>query len=170
VPRGGSRRESGVEDERARGVDQVLDHRWVGKDGPALAPRDFDSVTVSTTSGSPAMPARCAAPRPPAPTTPSEWGLVDDEQRSVPTADRVQVLQGRQVAVDREHRIGHDERRHVRHRRENRVHGRHVVVPHDMRRRPRQPARVDDRGMVERVRDDHAARRRQRGDHGQVAR
>ena len=38
---------------------------------PPWAPRAFDSVIVRTTSGSPASPAACTAPRPPLPSTPS---------------------------------------------------------------------------------------------------
>ena len=67
---------------------------------PPCAPSDLLSVTVRTTSGSPARPAACAAPAPLVADDAERVRLVDDQQRTVPAGDRVQLGERRQVAVD----------------------------------------------------------------------
>ena len=169
------RRETGVEDERAGGVDQVLDDdRGRPSTAPPCAPSDLDSVTVSTTSGCTGDAGGACRTRAVRADDAERVGLVDHEQRAVRTCHGVQIGQRREVAVDGEHGVGDDD---------GPLGGCAATEPARRRRRrgarstttlrPRQPAGVDDRGVVERVGHDRGARPGQGGDGpevGEVAR
>ena len=78
----GRRRQAGVEDERACGVDQVLDHLAPPATAPPCVPRDLDKVKVRTTSGRPPCRPR-PAPPPARPTTPRLWASSTMQDRVV---------------------------------------------------------------------------------------
>ena len=78
--------------------------------------------------------------------------LVEHEQRAVARAHLGELVDRRDVAVHREHRLGDDDARARRvDAREELVDVRGVAVAVDRERRAREPAAVDDRRVVELV-------------------
>jgi hypothetical protein len=95
--------------------------------------------------------------------------LVDDDAHAAVAARQLgDLLQRRDVAVHREDRLGDDERRARARLLQAPREVLDVVVRVDERLRARQPAAVDDRGVVELVGEDHLARARQRADDAEV--
>ena len=122
----------------------------------------------TTTSISPSRPASATAPRPPGPTAARGVRLVDGDANVVVVGELGDLLERRDVAVHREDRLGDDERRSRPGLLQAPLEVVHVVVAVDEDLSARQPAAVDDRGVVELVREDDLARARKRADDAQV--
>jgi hypothetical protein len=100
-------------------------------------------------------------------------GLVDQQAAAVATGEIRELRERRDVAVHREDPVGRDQGRATGRPAQAPFQMLDVGVPVDEGLRPRQPAAVDDAGVVEGVREDHLATLRQRRDRsavGEVAR
>ena len=163
------RRRRRREDQRARRVDQVLDDLGaradvgaVGAEG--LAERADDHVHLALQAGS---GDRASASRP---DVPGRVGLVDDKPRAVDLRELDDVGERGDVAVHREHRVGHDQPAGpwLAVAAQAPVEVLDVAVAVDDDLRAREPAAVHDRSMVELVGEDHALRAGQGADHAEV--
>ncbi len=164
--RGGS--ESGVEDERAGGVDEVFTHPGVRENHTPLGGQRFrqgggdDHVRLPGQTRLVDEPAAARSP------DPDPVGFVDEEECAVGAARLVQVAQRGKVAVGAEHRIGEDQRPRFGACGEGAGDRPDVTVRGDDDPRPGQPARVDERCVASRVGDDDGVPARQRGDSAEI--
>ena len=105
----GSRREAGVEDEGARGVDEVAAQRGRSEDGAALAAQRLGQGErrhdVGLTGQADGGAGTCTG------RTDHTEGVrfVDEQDRAVAAYRLVQCRQGREVAVHREDRVSDDQ-------------------------------------------------------------
>ena len=161
------RRRGGREDERARGVRQQVRELGVAGGERAvgaqrLAERADDDVDLALEAG---LGDRAAAALADAA---RRVRLVDDDAHVVVAGELADLLERRDVAVHREDGLRHDERRARPGLREPPGEVLDVVVAVDEHLGARQAAAVDDRGVVELVREDDLARARQRADDAEV--
>ena len=123
---------------------------------PAAPPSALPSVPVIT-STSPRSPKCSTVPRPVSPSTPTpcESSTIDDRVVLARELDDLREL--REIALHREDAVGDDQLARVARSSRERVAQRlHVRVRvDDLRRRPREPDRVDDARVVELVGEDH---------------
>jgi hypothetical protein len=164
------RRQGGREDQRARAVGEVVAHRRAAGGERAVGPerlpqRADDDVddAVQTRLGHGAAPVRPQAAGP--------VRLVHDDPQAVALGKAYKFLQRRDVAVHREHAVGDDDPRPPAVLLEPPREMLDVAVVVDEGLGARQPAAVDQRGVVELVGvDDSAVARqpRQRADHAEV--
>ena len=165
--RHGRWRQRGGEDQRARGVDQVLRHLLVAAHvGPVGAERlaegadDHVDLVLQPRLGhraAPVRPDRAGAVR-----------LVDHHARVVALRQLDDALQRRDVAIHGEDAIGHDQRPAALRLAQAPLEVVRVAVVVDERLRAREPAAVHDARVVEGVGEDHVALARQRRDHARV--
>ena len=102
------------------------------------------------------------------PDHPEPVRFVDDQQRAAGPAHRVQLAERGERAVDGVHAVGDDERALLCAGGEQRVDGGRVVARGHGDAGPGEPAGVDERGVVGRIRDDERARPGERGDDAEV--
>ena len=171
-PGHGGRRRGRGEDQRTGGVDQVARQLAiaahvgaVGAEG--LAERADDHVDLSLQAGGRNGPAAAR------PEDPDRVCLVDHHTRADRARDFHDLDQRCHVAVHREHRVGDDQRpsraaaaRFVAAHAPFQVLD--VEVPVHDHLRPGQTAAVDDRGVVELIREDRVAASRERPDHTEI--
>jgi hypothetical protein len=164
------RRQTGIEDERARAVHQVRHDSGRSENGAALAAQRLgqghrrDHVVGS---GQPLRSQQSTAARS---AHAKRVRLVHHQHRASPAAHLVQRPQRSQIAIDTIHRIGHDQRALLAALGQHPVHRGDVVVRHHGDPRPRQPARVHQRGVIRGVGHDQRASPRQRRQHTEVRR
>ena len=94
--------------------------------------------------------------------------VVDGEEGAVPAAGRGERRQRREVAVHAEDAVGQDDRAPGFLRGELRLEGLDVAVRIMMQRRARQPAAVDQRGVVQAIAVDRRLARGERRDQAEV--
>ena len=157
------RRRRGREHERPRGMQQVLRHhpvagreRAVGAERLTERADDHVHLILEAAFGQRAASARSHRPE--------AVRLVHQHPHAVALRELDDLLERRHVAVEREHRVGGDQRRARVRLREppGEVLGVAVVVHEYLG--PREPAAVDQRGVVELVGEHDVARAGQRGD------
>ena len=112
------------------------------------------------TSISPSSPASATAPRPPGPSAPVACASSTTTSAPWRRATLDDRLERRDVAVHREHRVGDDHRARAAALAQAPLEVLDVAVAVDEDLGAREPAAVDDRGVVERVGEDRRARRR----------
>ena len=118
----------------------------------------------TTTSTSPSSPASATAPRPPGPERAGPVRVVDHHPHVVAPRQLDDLLERRDVAVHREHAVGHDQRAAAVGVAQPPREVLDVAVAVDERLRAREPAAVDDRGVVELVGEHDLALARERRD------
>ena len=124
-------------------------------------------------STSPSRPASRDGPAALGPEHAGRVRLVDHHPRVVAAGEVDDALERRDVAVHREHAVGHDQASPPARLAQPPLEVVGVEVVVDERLRSRQPAPVDDAGVVEGVGEDDVALLRERADHahvGEVAR
>ena len=103
------RRETGVEDERPGGVDEVIAHGRGCERCAALAAERFGQRGRHHHIGRTGQSQLVQQPAPAESAHTQAMGLVDDQQRPVPAAHLVQLPHRRQCAIGGKHRLGDDD-------------------------------------------------------------
>ena len=126
-----------------------------------------------TTSTSDSRPSAATSPAAAGADDAGGVGFVDDHSRAVGSREVDDVAQGCEVAVHGEHRVGDDHRAASVGSLQSGSQRVQIAMLIDDGLGAREPAAVDDRGMVQRVGEDHVPVVGERRDHaevGQVAR
>ncbi len=140
--------EPGVEDERPRRVDEMIDHCPARQHRTALRPQRLRQRRGQHHVRRTREARRSCCPGPAGAEHAQRVGLVDHQSGAGRGADRGEQGQRRHLALDREHGVGHHQSPLLRAFGEGRGDRRDIPVRHDDHPRPGQPAGVDDRGVV----------------------
>ena len=165
---GRGRRQSGVEDEWARGIDQMVAHRLRPEHRAALAAQRLGERgrhhhvgrAGKTRLVEQTAPARAPHPQP--------VRFVDQEHRPVLAADLMQPAQRGQGPVGAEHRVGDHQGPLLATAGQRRRHRVGIPVRGDHDPRPRQPAGVDQGGMARGIGHHQRSAAGQGGHRGEV--